>query len=1144
MTTVSLIECRSPVSLRSCGSSVGNLKNRRRLQQCLSHEKRASAFRKLGGADSRTSGIFSCPENLGGVLVASPIHSPIPRPLPSPYGRNRSLPTDNKSPENSEDEFSEYDLAGHFTESRDHISLAVVGSKPHLRGMWEVPEVKANTTSPTKRNTFLPIIAAFNSNDADQITSAETRYRERPESATPGNPPPSPINFMDGFVVGGQKMSYTERPVDTKVHKGRDFKPGFTRPPVHCEKCEGKMMDLEQSQIVLNRRMSKIINMKRAVSRLHGNASAYSGFRSFVSGNVTSNYDLLVDRKYDTQRKWCQTAKTFVELEINAEKRRLKQERERFQAFKRERRREIRHYEELMRLREKIARKEARSQLILRHIRSRMPFINNDTRRPFLSKSANKGTKESAIDSYYDDFLGRSEYFADDTEDSHFVGQYTNQQLSPLFIAKSKSENTMKTRHRTDQYANIKADDVFGGNEHNELRLCWSDIWPLSDLLFSDADSPCFQSKDVEAIPLRNNYKRGSSPYLSLLCNSRKYSIHDSAQNRHCVGDTTPSNSTAVAVNTEVEAVQESSTDDSGRKDVMFTSGDNSQEESTMSSTLIIPDRTIPCSQWVSFTGDNEPVLNSAPEVDESSDTFLKRLQRSKLESPNDSCMPSGHEFCFEAVVDKRYNRWKRRRRKKNSKRQQPVIVPGSGSSDENDERNAVIERIIDTMYEQIHGPVPHTPNGSSDTPRTRNRRRREKESSINLVSGDDCDVDPSSGNYDASSSSSSTEALRVTYDKTRHIADGSSYTTDTTECTPLEVYSPQVSRVRPEASDSGATSEDMCAWSHIEQYKQEILRRLEYTPSDQLDQKTWLPDLANNYDDEADDNDIDDNDNDDGEEYDNCEFDDDYDKLVDDGCIEDEANCDDEDIVYETETFTGTQQEDIVISMAVSPKPEASRSRQIYADVVTSQPPDSITQHKTDPSQQKNSYSKWSRKNTSKPKNSTADTPVQVISTPSLVRGSQVSWGEIETHPKRQPPFVHTSKDSQRQKQNSFKQKQSLSSSGGVKRSKEPYSTKKQNINLPSLGKNAKSQTMPFVINKKNNRPHKQDRVTKSSDLSSLKDLSIRPTPPARERKPQGARGSEVKVTATVRDFLFRDYYLRQLYGNKSYKNDYVQFL
>ncbi|KAH3880051.1 hypothetical protein DPMN_003963 [Dreissena polymorpha] len=46
-----------------------------------------------------------------------------------------------------------------------------------------------------------------------------------------------------------------------------------------------------------------------------------------------------------------------------------------------------------------------------------------------------------------------------------------------------------------------------------------------------------------------------------------------------------------------MEAVQENGSDDSGRKEVTFTLGGNSQEESTMISTLIIPDRTIPCSQ-------------------------------------------------------------------------------------------------------------------------------------------------------------------------------------------------------------------------------------------------------------------------------------------------------------------------------------------------------------------------------------------------------------------------------------------------------------------------------------------------------------------------------------------------------------------
>jgi hypothetical protein len=56
---------------------------------------------------------------------------------------------------------------------------------------------------------------------------------------------------------------------------------------------------------------------------------------------------------------------------------------------------------------------------------------------------------------------------------------------------------------------------------------------------------------------------------------------------------------------------------------------------STMTSTMIVPERDTPCSQWVSFNGDNEPVLNTSPEVDEGCDTFLKRLQRTKVINQN-----------------------------------------------------------------------------------------------------------------------------------------------------------------------------------------------------------------------------------------------------------------------------------------------------------------------------------------------------------------------------------------------------------------------------------------------------------------------------------------------------------------------------
>ncbi|KAH3709270.1 hypothetical protein DPMN_068732 [Dreissena polymorpha] len=66
-------------------------------------------------------------------------------------------------------------------------------------------------------------------------------------------------------------------------------------------------------------------------------------------------------------------------------------------------------------------------------------------RQCLLQKSTSKDAQVVPTQRYealpQDDFLGRSEYFANDTEDSYFVSQYTNQQLSPLFIEKSKSEN-------------------------------------------------------------------------------------------------------------------------------------------------------------------------------------------------------------------------------------------------------------------------------------------------------------------------------------------------------------------------------------------------------------------------------------------------------------------------------------------------------------------------------------------------------------------------------------------------------------------------------------------------------------------------------------------------------------------------------
>ena len=49
--------------------------------------------------------------------------------------------------------------------------------------------------------------------------------------------------------------------------------------------------------------------------------------------------------------------------------------------------------------------------------------------------------------------------------------------------------------------------------------------------------------------------------------------------------------------------------------------------------------------------------------------------------------IPSG-QFCYEPVIDKRYNRWKRRRRKKKDmESRRPTITVESDSSDDDNER-------------------------------------------------------------------------------------------------------------------------------------------------------------------------------------------------------------------------------------------------------------------------------------------------------------------------------------------------------------------------------------------------------------------------------------------------------------------------
>ena len=52
---------------------------------------------------------------------------------------------------------------------------------------------------------------------------------------------------------------------------------------------------------------------------------------------------------------------------------------------------------------------------------------------------------------------------------------------------------------------------------------------------------------------------------------------------------------------------------------------------STLTTTVIVPPKDKPCSQWITFNTDHEPVLNNAPITNEGCDNFLKRLQSTKL---------------------------------------------------------------------------------------------------------------------------------------------------------------------------------------------------------------------------------------------------------------------------------------------------------------------------------------------------------------------------------------------------------------------------------------------------------------------------------------------------------------------------------
>lgn len=109
-------------------------------------------------------------------------------------------------------------------------------------------------------------------------------------------------------------------------------------------------------------------------------------------------------------------------------------------------------------------------------------------------------------------------------------------------------------------------------------------------------------------------------------------------------------------------------------------------------------------------------------------------------------------------------------------------------------------------MYEEIHGPAPQTPDGSRDTPRTRNRRRRKDGNSLKRTQGDELRKQDSLVTlYDASSEWKS-DRLQ------------SSLPND-----------PEDKHSQPSKSET--VSDDLCSWPYLEQYKKEILKRLQSTP-------------------------------------------------------------------------------------------------------------------------------------------------------------------------------------------------------------------------------------------------------------------------------------------------------------------------
>ncbi|KAL4227025.1 hypothetical protein ACF0H5_015001 [Mactra antiquata] len=317
-------------------------------------------------------------------LTSSPLQSPIPRATPSTLGcvsRNTFRRTPSVSSlECSDEEINEEIWRQPSPDSPDN--LFVVGSKPRLHGMWQVPDLGSVTPSKVQQAVYPTREDCYD-------------YFESPRetAVSPDNPPPSPINFradMTGVVVGGQKMSYPERPPNTP-DSSRDFNPGFVKKPLHhCLKCEGRVLEEELTQVTLHKRLSSILNNHMIQKLRHDEALMKSNsLRDFrdrtesCDGHV-NNLSRGPERTHAQTSKSANLSRTrskeFYEsnenglsfCEMYALKKKEKIDRERETKEMREQRLESKRVEEIKRLKEKIASKDERSQRVLLNFKEKM----------------------------------------------------------------------------------------------------------------------------------------------------------------------------------------------------------------------------------------------------------------------------------------------------------------------------------------------------------------------------------------------------------------------------------------------------------------------------------------------------------------------------------------------------------------------------------------------------------------------------------------------------------------------------------------------------------------------------------------------------------------------------------------------------